>query len=76
MTTDAVYKIVRSYPDALGFTVGAHALGATAATNAIDNAADITKVQEWLGYANIATTRTDDHRNTRPADGPTFKVAY
>jgi integrase len=32
---------------------GAHSLRATAATNA----ADIAKVQEWLGHANIATTR-------------------
>ena len=30
---------------------------ATAATNALDHQADIAKVQEWLGHANIATTR-------------------
>ena len=34
------------------------------------------KVQEWLGHANIATTRIYDHRKTRPEDSPTFKVAY
>jgi integrase len=33
-------------------------------------------VQEWLGHANIATTRIYDHRRTRPEDSPTFKVAY
>ena len=61
---------------ALGFEIGAHALRATAATNALDHQADIAKVQEWLGHANIATTRIYDHRKTRPEDSPTFKVAY
>jgi integrase/recombinase XerD len=52
------------------------ALRATAATNALDHQADIAKVQEWLGHANIATTRIYDHRRTRPEDSPTFKVSY
>lgn len=76
ITPDAVYKIVRVYSAALGFEIGAHALRATAATNALDHQADIAKVQEWLGHANIATTRIYDHRKTRPEDSPTFKVAY
>ena len=76
MTPDAVYKIVRGYSGALGFEIGAHSLRATAATNALDHQADIAKVQEWLGHANIATTRIYDHRKTRPEDSPTFKVAY
>jgi integrase/recombinase XerD len=76
ITPDAVYKIVRTYSVALGFQIGAYALRATAATNALDHQADIAKVQEWLGYANIATTRIYDHRKTRPEDSPTFKVAY
>ena len=76
ITPDAVYKIVRGYSGALGFEIGAHALRATAATNALDHQADIAKVQEWLGHANIATTRIYDHRKTRPEDSPTFKVAY
>lgn len=38
--------------------------------------ADIAKVQEWLGHANISTTRVYDHRKTRPEDSPTFKVRY
>jgi integrase/recombinase XerD len=76
ITPDAVYKIVRAYSGALGFQIGAHALRATAATNALDHQADIAKVQEWLGHANIATTRIYDHRKTRPEDSPTFKVAY
>jgi integrase/recombinase XerD len=44
--------------------------------DALDHQADIAKVREWLGHANIATTRIYDHRKTRPEDSPTFKVAY
>ena len=76
ITADGVYKLVRAYSAALGFEIGAHALRATAATNALDHQADIAKVQEWLGHANIATTRIYDHRRTRPEDSPTFKVMY
>ena len=76
ITPDGIYKLVRAYSARLGFEIGAHALRATAATNALDNQADIAKVQEWLGHANIATTRIYDHRRTRPEDSPTFKVAY
>jgi integrase len=49
---------------------------ATAATNALDHQADIAKVQEWLGHANISTTRLYDRRKHRPEDSPTFKVEY
>jgi site-specific recombinase XerD len=76
ITADGVYKLVRAYSAELGFEIGAHALRATAATNALDHQADIAKVQEWLGHANIATTRVYDHRRTRSDDSPTFKVAY
>jgi integrase/recombinase XerD len=76
ITADGVYRMVRRYSAQLGFAIGAHALRATAATNALDHQADIAKVQEWLGHANIATTRIYDHRRTRPEDSPTFKVAY
>jgi site-specific recombinase XerD len=76
LTPDGVYRLVRSYSAQLGFEIGAHALRATAATNALDHQADIAKVQEWLGHANIATTRIYDHRKTRPEDSPTFKVDY
>ena len=65
---DMVYKLVKTYSAELGFEIGAHALRATAATNALDHQADIAKVQEWLGHANIATTRIYDHRKTRPED--------
>ena len=53
-----------------------HALRATAATNALDHQADITKVQEWRSHANIATARIYRHRRTRPEDSPAFRVAY
>jgi integrase/recombinase XerD len=76
ITGDGIYKLVRTYSALLGFEIGAHSLRATAATNALDHQADIAKVQEWLGHANIATTRIYDHRRTRPEDSPTFKVAY
>ena len=76
ITPDGIYKLVRAYAREHGFEIGAHALRATAATNALDHEADIAKVQEWLGHANIATTRIYDHRRTRPEDSPTFKVAY
>jgi len=76
ITADGVYRLVRLYSGKLGFLIGAHSLRATAATNALDHQADIAKVQEWLGHANISTTRIYDHRRTRPEDSPTFKVAY
>jgi integrase/recombinase XerD len=76
LTPHSVYRLVRGYSAQLGFEIGAHALRATAATNALDHQADIAKVQEWLGHANIATTRIYDHRKSRPEDSPTFKVAY
>lgn len=60
---------------ASGFEIGVHALRAPAATNALDHESDIAREQEWLGHANIATTRIHDRRRTRPEDHPTFEVA-
>jgi len=42
--------------------------------HAFDHDADIAKVkvQEWLGHANIATTRIYDRRKMKPEDSPTF----
>jgi site-specific recombinase XerD len=76
LTPNGVYLLVRTYSARLGFEIAPHALRATAATNALDHQSDIAKVQEWLGHANIATTRIYDHRKTRPEDSPTFKVNY
>lgn len=49
---------------------------ATAATNALSHEADIAKVHEWLGHANVSTTRLYDRRKTGPEDSPTFRVRY
>ena len=80
MTADGVYKLVQAYAEKIGLSgierLGVHALRATAATNALDHQADIAKVQEWLGHANISTTRLYDRRKHRPEDSPTFKVEY
>lgn len=76
LSGDGIYKLVRGYAKKLGIEIGVHALRATAATNALEHEADIAKVQEWLGHANIATTRLYDRRKSRPEDSPTFKVSY
>ncbi len=79
VTPDGIYKMLMGYAGELKFEIagfGPHALRATAATNALDHGADIAKVQEWLGHANIATTRIYDRRTSRPEDSPTFKVNY
>jgi site-specific recombinase XerD len=68
VTADGIYKMVKHYAKRVGVNIegfGAHSLRATAATNALDHEADIAKVQEWLGHANIATTRLYDRRKTR-----------
>ena len=64
----------RRYTLALGLKIGARALRATAATNTLDHEAAIAKVQEWLGHANIATTRIYDRRKMKPEYSPTSKL--
>lgn len=79
ITADGVYKCVLAWAVLAKIAVegfGVHSLRATAATNALEHEADIAKVQEWLGHANIATTRLYDRRKHRPEDSPTFKIAY
>lgn len=76
ITPDGVYKLVRDYSTTLGFTVGAHSLRSTAATNALEHGADLAEVQQMLGHANIATTRLYDQRDSRPEHSPVFKVRY
>jgi hypothetical protein len=46
---------------------GVRRLGATPATNALEQEADFAKLKEWLGHANIATTRIYDHQRHRMA---------
>ncbi len=79
LTADGVYKLVQAYGTAAKIDLqglSPHALRATAATNALDHDADIAKVQEWLGHANIATTRIYDRRQSRIEDSPTFNISY
>ena len=71
--------MLKFYAKKIGINVdrfGPHSARATAAMNALDAGADIVKVQEWLGHANVSTTRVYDHRKTRPEDRPVFKVSY
>lgn len=78
----SVYRdVVMFYAKKIGITLDTHgfcvhSLRATAATNALDHKADIAKVQEWLGHANVSTTRLYDKRHSRPEDSPSFKVEY
>lgn len=80
LTPGAVYAdIVVFYMNQVGISgdnMGPHALRATAATCALEHQADIAKVQEWLGHANISTTRVYDRRGSKPEDSPTFRVQY
>jgi integrase len=80
LTSDSIYRnVVMHYAKAIGISIeafGPHSLRATAATNALENGADIAKVQEWLGHSDISTTRLYDKRQSRPEDSPTFKVSY
>jgi integrase len=78
----SVYKeVVRFYGKQVGITntvhgFCVHSLRATAATNALEHNADIAKVQEWLGHANVSTIRLYDKQKSRPEDSPTFRVEY
>lgn len=80
LSSDAIWRIVREYAlkagIALSERMAPHALRATAATNALENDADIAKVQQFLGHANIATTRIYDRRDVRPADSPVWRIKY
>jgi integrase len=78
----SVYEdIVKRYGREVGITMDVrgfcvHSLRATAVTNALAHGADIAQVQEWLGHADISTTRLYDRRRWRPEESPTFKVEY
>ncbi|PBY65994.1 tyrosine-type recombinase/integrase [Pseudomonas aeruginosa] len=79
VSAEGIYALVGNYARAAGIEVaglGVHGLRATAATNALEHEADIAKVQQWLGHANISTTRIYDRRASRPEDSPTYKVRY
>jgi integrase/recombinase XerD len=78
----SIYRnIVRKYGLETGISTEVsglcvHSLRATAATNALSHDSDIAKVQEWLGHANVSTTRLYDRRKSKPEDSPTFRVKY
>ena len=79
LSPSAVYQLVRHYGLKTGISAEAfstHSLRATAATNALEHQADIAKVQDWLGHANVSTTRLYDKRKSRPEESPTFAVKY
>ena len=82
LDSSAIYRnIVLKYGKETGISaevrgLRVHSLRATAATNALSHEADIAKVQEWLGHANISTTRLYDRRQSKPEDSPTFRVKY
>lgn len=82
LNANSIYRnVVRKYGQATGLNIEVnglcvHSMRATAATNALSHEADIAKVQEWLGHANVSTTRLYDRRKTRPEDSPTFRVRY
>jgi integrase len=78
----SIYRnVIQKYGRATGIdaeVIGlcVHSLRATVATNALSNEADFAKAQEWLGHANVSTTRLHDRRKSRPEDSPTFHVKY
>lgn len=78
----SVYRnVVRKYAvltgvDAEVHGLCVHSMRTTAATNALGHDSDIAKVQDWLGHANISTTRLYDRRKNRPEDSPTFRIKY
>jgi site-specific recombinase XerD len=82
LNPNSIYRnIVKKYGFETGLNIEVtglcvHAMRATAATNALSHEADISKVQEWLGHANVSTTRLYDRRKTRPDESPTFRVKY
>jgi integrase/recombinase XerD len=67
----SVYRnIVRKYGRDTGIDAEVnglcvHSLRAIAATNALSHEADIAKIQEWLGHANVSTTLLYDQRKRR-----------
>ena len=79
ISPDAVYQNTIRYAQQAGIHfrgLSPHALRATAATTALENGADIAKVQDWLGHANVSTTPLYDKRQSRPEESPTYKVEY
>ena len=79
LSTNMIYVIVMNYAKMVGIKAEnfhPHSLRATWATTALLNHADLAKVQDFLGHANIQTTKIYDKRANTVADSPAFKVNY
>lgn len=79
LSPDGIYSVIGDYLGRAGLADvprAVHAMRATAATNALEHDADLAKVQEMLGHANIATTKVYDRRAKRISDSAVFKVAF
>jgi integrase/recombinase XerD len=80
LTPGSIYSnVVRPYMAQIGIhgeLMGPHVLRCTATTTALENYADIASVQEWLGHANITTTRLYDRRQLKATESPTYKITY
>lgn len=79
LTGDGIYIMLKRYAQLAEISVDGlclHALRAAAATNALENKADLKFVQSWLGHANVSTTMLYDKRGSKPEDSPTYKVNY
>jgi integrase len=76
---DALWRIVLKWGEKVqikrtSFTT--HSLRSTAATKALENGADLRRVQDMLGHANIATTRRYDYRGKKAEDSAVHRISY
>jgi integrase/recombinase XerD len=80
MKAGGVYsEVVKHYMAICGIegeNMGPHALRATAATNALENGADLSATMRWLGHANISTTKIYDRRGDTHNGSPTQNVHF
>lgn len=79
---NSIYRnVVKKYGEETGLSIEVnglcvHSMRATAATNALSHEADIAKVQEWLGNANVSTTASTIAAKRGQKTSPTFRVRY